>query len=267
MKKCFGFISWFPDDETKRKARIDRLNKAFKQIHDLWGDDAEFLVVAQNWKDYKVPSFIKHIQIFRYDKLGILGARKKLREHFLKTNYDYLIMCDDDIVLEKKVPEAIDRFNKMLEKYPQGYWFAIYGWSLSFCAVSRWIYEREEMVDVDPEKGEGYEDTVFPNLLHYKYPKNEIFFWDLKFVQYRAEYHKDHKSTWCSAGKNVDHRMLGKKSKYYISEFKKGNFDVKKIKEKLNSEWDKLEENEKRRKIKENPDLPLLDECLDLYGY
>ena len=51
------------------------------------------------------------------------------------------------------------------------------------------------MVDVDPEKGEGYEDTSYPNLLHYKYPDKEFKIAKIKFVQHKAEYHKNHKST------------------------------------------------------------------------
>lgn len=269
MNKCFGFISWLPDNKENRKARIERLNNAFKQIVDLFGEDSEFLIVAQNWNDYKVPSFIKHSNIFKYGKLGILGARKKLREHFLKsTKYDYLIMCDDDIVLKAKDDNTIKEFNKALEDNPQGFWFPMYGWSLSFCAVSKWIYEREDMVDVDPEKSEGYEDTVFPYLLHYKYPKHEFKFDKLKFLQYQAQYHKDHKSTWAGIkGKKIDYRALEEKSRLYKEEFEKGNYDILSIKEKISANWEQIKQEERRRKQAENPDLPLLDDCLDLYGY
>jgi hypothetical protein len=52
------------------------------------------------------------------------------------------------------------------------------------------------MVDVDPEKNEGYEDMVFPLLLHYKYPEKEFktgqFF---TFLQNTKEYKVNHKST------------------------------------------------------------------------
>ena len=265
INKCFGFISWLPDDTENRQARIERLNNAFKQIINLFGEDSHFIVVAQNWKDYNVPSFVKNIQIFRYGKLGILGARKTLRKHFLDLNYDYLIMCDDDIVLETKTPTAIKDFNTELENNPKGFWFAMYGWSLSFCAVSKWIYERVPMVDVDPEKGEGYEDCVFPYLLHYKYPKNEIFFHDIKFLQYQVKYHQHHKSTWAVKGKKINYNDMDLKSKFYTNYFKVGVFDIQKIKEEINATWDKRKLEERKRKQAENPDLPLLDDCLDMY--
>lgn len=257
MKKCFGFISWFPDSDS-RKERINRLNQAFRQIIDLFGEDSEFLIIAQNWKDYKIPSFIKHVKIFTYGKLGILGARKKLRKHFLESNYDYLIMCDDDIILEMKTPTAIKDFNKVLEKNPQGFWFAMYGWSLSFCAVSKWIYERVDMVDVDPEKGEGYEDMVFPFLLHYKYPEKEIKFESLKFAQYRWNYVKEHKSTWAKSG--VKWNDLQIKSDYYKEQFIKGNFDIAEIKRKMVEELKARKEAELRKTENNDSALPCLDD-------
>ena len=50
-------------------------------------------------------------------------------------------------------------------------------------------------MDVDPEKEEGYEDTTFPNLLHYRFPDKEFKITKIDFLQHKAEYHKNHKST------------------------------------------------------------------------
>ena len=83
LKKCFGIISWFPDEPIHRKQRLERLNHTFKHLIDLFGEDIEFLIIAQNWQDYKVPKFVKHTIIHKFDKLGILGARKMLRTKFL----------------------------------------------------------------------------------------------------------------------------------------------------------------------------------------
>ena len=93
MKKVFGIISWFPDEPTHRKQRLERLNHTFKHLINLFGDEIEFLIIAQNWQDYKVPEFVKHTIIHKFDKLGILGARKMLRTKFLESKYDYLIIC------------------------------------------------------------------------------------------------------------------------------------------------------------------------------
>ena len=127
MKKVFGIISWFPDENPHRSQRLNRLNQTFKHLIDLFGEGIEFLIVAQNWKDYKVPEFVNRATIYRFDKLGILGARKKLREKFLESGYDYLIMCDDDIVLEQKEKDAPKKYMAELDRHPEGFSFVRYG--------------------------------------------------------------------------------------------------------------------------------------------
>lgn len=238
LKKCFGIISWFPDELTHREQRLNRLNKTFKHIIDLFGEDIEFLIIAQNWQDYEVPEFVKHTIIHKFDKLGILGARKMLRTKFLESSYDYLIMCDDDIVLESLVDDAPKKYLEELDKHPEGFSFIKYGWSLTFCAVSRWVYSRVEMVDIDPEKNEGYEDVTFPWLLHYKFPLKEFKTNHLiKFLQNTAEYKKEHKSTW--EGKGVSYRELKSKTNTYVNNFKRGNFDIPQIKKRIEYEWNR----------------------------
>ena len=236
MKKVFGLISWFPDEEIHRKQRLERLNKTFAHLIDLFGEDIEFLIIAQNWQDYQVPDFIKNTLIYKFDKLGILGARKMLREKFLESEYDYLIMCDDDIVLESKVDNAAQKYLKELDKHPEGFSFLKYGWTLTFCAISKWIYEKIPMVDVDPEKNEGYEDMVFPLLLHYKYPDKEFttgqFF---TFLQNTKEYKVDHKSTWMMQG--IKYNELQLKTDIYTKHFKRGEFNIAKIKHEIELEW------------------------------
>ena len=238
MRKVFGIISWFPDEEKHREQRLERLNKTFKHLIDLFGSDIEFLIIAQNWKNYNMPEFVKHATIFKFDKLGILGARKMLRKKFLESKYDYLIMCDDDIILEGKVEDAPKKYLEELDKHPEGFSFIKYGWSLTFCAVSRWIYSREEMCDVDPEKNEGYEDVVFPRLLHYKYPSHE-FKTDhlINFLQNNRAYQKNHKSTWMDGSKNYNE--IRDKTDEYIKNFKNKNFNVKEIKAEIDKQWAK----------------------------
>jgi len=242
MKKVFGIISWFPDELTHRNQRLERLNKTFKHLIDLFGEEIEFLIIAQNWKDYQVPDFVKHTLIYKFDKLGILGARKMLRTKFLETDYDYLIMCDDDIVLETKTDNAPQKYFEEIDKHPEGFSFIQYGWALTFCAVSKWIYSRVEMVDIDPEKNEGYEDSTFPNLLHYMFTDKEFKTNNLfKFVQHKAEYKKNHKSTWMT--KDIEYGDLQRKTDIYISNFKNGNFDIASIKHNIELEWSKRWKN------------------------
>ena len=242
LKKCFGIISWFPDEPIHRKQRLERLNHTFKHLINLFGEDIEFLIIAQNWQDYKVPKFVKHKIIHKFNKLGILGARKMLRTKFLESKYDYLIMCDDDIVLNPEVENAPKKYLEELDKHPDGFSFVRYGWSLTFCAISRFIYSKEEMCDVDPELNEGYEDMVFPLLLHYKYPENEFnTSYLFSFHQHEAKFKKDHKSTWMVSG--IKYSEIQAKTQRYIENFKNKNFNIKEIKRQINEEWDKRWEN------------------------
>lgn len=223
VSPVFGIISWFPDSEPNRTQRINRLNKMFEQIKDLFGD-VNYLIVAQNWKDYKVPDFVNNVTIFKYNKLGILGARKTLGKHFLESNYDYLIMLDDDIILKTSDNFSREYFFNELNKHPKGFVFLKYGWSLTFCAISKYIYAQSPMVDIDPEKNEGYEDTVYPNLLHYKHGEYEFKLDGITFIQNQQQFVKELKSTWCN--KNTDHTRLQELSHFYINRFKKGNFVI-----------------------------------------
>lgn len=236
MKKVFGIISWFPDEPTHREQRLERLNNTFKHLIDLFGEDIEFLIIAQNWKDYKVPEFVKHVTIHKFDKLGILGARKMLRTKFLESKYDYLIMCDDDIVLKPEVENAPKKYLEELDKHPEGFSFVRYGWSLTFCAISKYIYSKENMVDIDPEKNEGYEDMVFPMLLHYKYPKNEFKTSHLfSFHQHEVKFKKDHKSTWMKS--DLNYQDIQTKTERYIEQLKAGNFNLAAIKAQIEREY------------------------------
>ena len=222
----FGIISWFPDKEPERTQRINRLNRMLGQLTDLFGSDIHFLITAQNWKDYKLPESVKNVTVHRHNKLGIIGARKMLGKHFLDSAYDYLIMCDDDIVLETSDKFTREYFFDMLNRHADGFFFLKYGWSLTFCGVSKYIYAQSPMVDIDPEKEEGYEDVVYPNLLHYKYPDKEFKLEGIMFVQHQAQYVKELKSTWCD--KTTNHAKLDMVSKYHVNQFKKGNFIIDK---------------------------------------
>ena len=182
ITKCFGIISWLPDKEPDRTQRKERINKLFKQLETLW-PDIPILVVAQNWKNFK-PVNTKNPQLIKqYEPLGILKARKTLRQEFLNTEFKYIIMFDDDAIIECSNKDLPQKYLTEIEAHPLGFAFLkgknnIYNpyaaAQLNLCAISRAIYEQEDMVDIDPQKGEGFEDCVFATLLHYKYGQYEF---------------------------------------------------------------------------------------------
>ncbi len=182
VSKIFGIISWLPDKEPDRSQRAERLNRLFKQLENLW-PNIDILVIAQNWKDFK-PVETKNKQIIKnYKPLGILKARQTLRDEFLALDYDYIIMFDDDAIIKCDNDHAHLDFIEEIDKHPQGFCFIhgknskyhpYIGAQLNLCAISKFIYEKEPMVPIDPQKNEGYEDSIFACLLHHKWGKYEF---------------------------------------------------------------------------------------------
>lgn len=181
VKICFGIISWLPDNVEARKLRIERLERLFKQLEELW-PEIPVIVVCQNWKDFN-PGYSKHIY-FKYDRLGILKARKTLRNHFLQSEYNYLIMFDDDAIIQVDDDHAAVDYMDAIKKNPRGFCF-IHGSGsspytdyadsqLNLCAISRDIVQLEDIPDYDPQKSEAFEDRIYSALLHFKYKDKEF---------------------------------------------------------------------------------------------
>ena len=55
--------------------------------------------------------------------LTILGARHVLRKKFLDADYDYIIMLDDDAVIQLDYPEAANEYLAEIDKHPEGFCF------------------------------------------------------------------------------------------------------------------------------------------------
>lgn len=184
FKPCFGLISYFPWDQPERKQRQDRLDRLVKQLSDLW-PEVPILVIAQQWKNYNWEGKCKNKVIrFDYAKLGILGARQELRNKFLESEYNYLIMFDDDAIINYDTPDLAKDYMEALKSHPNGFCFikgkgssayTDYADSqLNLCAISRYIYEREPIPNIDPQKSEAFEDRIWSTLLHFKYSLREF---------------------------------------------------------------------------------------------
>lgn len=183
-KKVFGILSYFPWEQPERKQRQDRLDRLVKQLSDLW-PDIPIMVISQQWKYYNLEGKCKN-PVIRYDygKLGILGARQELRKHFLESDFDYLIMFDDDAIIQCDNKEVIEKYMQTLDEHTEGFCFikgkgsspyTDYNDSqLNLCGISRWIYEREPIPNIDPQKSEAFEDRIWSTLLHFKYADKEF---------------------------------------------------------------------------------------------
>lgn len=163
LKKVFGIISYFPDNDSTihietRRERSRRFRELLFKLDELWSD-IDIMIIAQNWQDFELPEIRNKVRTYHYGKLGILGARKELRKRFLESDYDYLIMLDDDFIVVANDPQA---YMDEIDKHPDGFGAIRRSPSpLPFFAISKHIYEQIDMPNIDPEKGEGFEDDVF----------------------------------------------------------------------------------------------------------
>lgn len=208
-KKVIGIISYLPSDNYV--SRQQRLVMLLNQIHNYW-PLLPIYIVAQNWKDNNFLPTNLNITIFNYDQpLGILNARKKLREYFLNSEYEQIIMFDDDAVIETSM-EAAQQFLIEADNHPQGFTF-LKGWKrdplgiynpaqLNGCVVSKWLIEAEPFKDEwDPQQFGIYEDVVWSHLLHWKYPEYEYEVKGFQCVQWNNSRYPL-KTTWHAQSNN-----------------------------------------------------------------
>lgn len=179
MKICIGIISYIPDDMKQK--RQESIQSLFNKLDELFPDQP-VLIITQNWKDY-LPKTTHDIIRVGYDKpLGIIQARIKLREEFLASNFDYMIMLDDD---SKIIGNDSSVYLKEIEDHPDGFgWFSNH--LLKLFAISKNVYSKIEMPNVSAEKFEGFEDKLFISMCRIRFPELEFEFshGNLKEVSY-----------------------------------------------------------------------------------
>lgn len=203
LTKVIGIISYFPDREPDRTLRIQRFKKLLGRLDQLF-PEMPIYIIAQNWKEFTLDK--PNITLFSYPRLGIVKARRVLREKFLESNYDYLIMLDDDAIL---VGEDSDEYLRQIDANPDGALIKRWEYSqLNLFAISRELYALEDMPDVDPEKDEAFEDVIFTSTLKAKYPRKLKNFYEIELedISFRYEGKDKVPSTWS----NVKRRDWGK---------------------------------------------------------
>lgn len=188
IKKCIGIISYLPDNE-KREIRLKRLNETLKSCDDIM--NLPIIIIAQNWKNDDVK-LSNNCIVYHYEKLGIPLARNTLREKFLESEFDYLIMLDDDCVLEGNATKYL----KEIDNHPNGVgtkYFKL----LKLYAISKHIYSQIEIPNVDAEKNEGAEDTIFTAMIsknflkdYFQFEENDLNINIGKSMEYSTWRHK-----------------------------------------------------------------------------
>ena len=163
IRKVFGIVSYFPDNDSPqhietRRERSRRCRELLFKLEELW-PDIDILIIAQNWQDFELPEIKNTIIKYDYAKLGILGARRELRKKFLESDYEYLIMLDDDGMIQCDDPSI---YMNEIDKHPDGMGVIRHsGCPLMLLAISKYVYSRIDMPEMDAENDGGFEDDLF----------------------------------------------------------------------------------------------------------
>lgn len=189
MNKVIGIISYLPDDEIIREKRKKLLISLVSKLDEIF--NLPIIIVAQNYHDFKLNS--KNCEYHFYPKLGITGARKMLREIFLKSHYEYLIMLDDDCAIFGNRNSG-NQYIKEIDDNP-GMFYEFNSSLLKLFAIHRDILEQQDFRDVNPETGDAFEDRLFVNDLRIKFPEKR-FILQVSKLREESISTKDPLSTW-----------------------------------------------------------------------
>lgn len=162
-KKVFGIVSYFPNNDTEyhietRRERSRRCSELLLTLEKYW-PEIDILIIAQNWQDFTIPNIKNKVIRYDYDKLGITGARRELRSKFLESQYDYLIMLDDDGIISCEDPSI---YMNEIDNHPDGIGVIRHtACPLMLLAISKYVYSKIDIPDIEAEKGQTFEDDLF----------------------------------------------------------------------------------------------------------
>lgn len=195
MNICIGIISYLPDDQEIRKHRAEQLNKLLGQCDTMF--KLPIMIIAQNWHDGDLTYRPRNnkIIIFNYkNKLGITGARRELRQQFLNSEYDYLIMLDDDSTLVGTQAGA-DKYIKQIEAHP-GQYGIFKAQLLKLFAISKEMFMLLDYPELEAENGEIFEDMYLIKGLTKLYPEKKFNFTRSTELDEYSNSANDKYSTW-----------------------------------------------------------------------
>ena len=200
MNLVFGITSYFPSGDDYhmaiRKARTKRCSELLLTLTKLW-PNIDIIIIAQNWKDYEKPDIKNRCIIYRYpDKLGIAKAKQTLREIFLSSAYDHLIMLDDDAILQCADPS---KFTDMINEHPDDLGLLDSAVS-TLSVIPKTLYTQLNFPSMSPEQGEGFVDILFLEHCKALFPQQIYHFGPncIKELSKKPKYAMTCPSTWAS---------------------------------------------------------------------
>ena len=100
MSIMIGQISYLPNNELRTK-RLTASRTQLEWFNNLL-PNTKTMVVAQAYTSDELPDKNKY-DVLAYDEpIGAGPARNKVLEYFYQSDYDWLLLCDDDTILDAK---------------------------------------------------------------------------------------------------------------------------------------------------------------------
>ena len=110
-------ISYLPDDEEIRAVRKSAFEKCILDMKEIT-PNTRIYINAQNYKEEDYLDDPQITYLFKHEKgVGAQRARNELLEWFYNSNYEWMIISDDDSFLAPT--ESTKMFFKELEQYPE----------------------------------------------------------------------------------------------------------------------------------------------------
>ena len=154
------------------------------------------MIVAQNWGQSKLKLINANNKTILYkykNRLGINGARQKLRKHFLESEYDYLIMLDDDSTLFGTKEDGL-RYIEDIKNHPN-MWGAKKPLLLKLFAISKEVFKEVDYKAGSIENGDFFEDMLLIRTLEKRYPERRFYF-NASGLREQSDSVNDPLSTW-----------------------------------------------------------------------
>ena len=155
MNPCIGIVSYLPNNEF-REVRFNNCKKLISQLNSIF--NIPIIIIEQNYCDLTLNA-TSLIEYKFNEKLGIAKARRTLRQKFLESDFDYIILFDDDDYVEGTYEEGQD-FIKKLYQHPNTYFAQKNALFCGMC-ISRRLFEVVDIPNLEADKNEGYEDNAF----------------------------------------------------------------------------------------------------------
>jgi len=155
MNICIGVVSYLPEGKL-RAIRLEKLNNLLKRCDEVF--KLPIIIIAQNWQDAEIVQLSNSkLIVYNYKKgLGITEARRALRNSFLASEFDYLVMLDDDILLSGS-QEKFDDYLSQIYAHPNMYG-TFKQLTLQLFAISKEVFQLIDYPVGGPETKDFFED-------------------------------------------------------------------------------------------------------------